>query len=398
MNKKPFREHHLIQLLTAYGEQNLPLDLHVSYYFRDNKALGSNDRAELAELVYGIIRWKALLDFLSPGPFSWETRIDTFKRINPLDYLDKDDIPLNIRVSFPKVLFDLIVDSHGIDKATDLCLISNQQAPTTVRINPLKTSRDAMLKRWNQIYDISPCSFAPNGIVFHKKIAFFGLPEFKEGLFEVQDEGSQLLAELMQVKKGQQVMDYCSGSGGKTLAFAHRMGGTGQIYLHDIRERALQESRIRLRRAGIQNAQVVQSDDSKLKKLKKQMDWVLVDAPCTGTGTMRRNPDMKWNFDAETLERLIGQQRMIFEKALSYLKPEGKIVYATCSILKQENDFQLEHFKKTYQLECDGLPFQSLPSTGGMDGFYGVVLKRTIEKNKSLLYKQGDKLLEEISL
>jgi len=112
------------------------------------------------------------------------------------------------------------------------------------------------------------------------------------------------------------------------------------------------------------------------QKLKKKMDWVLVDAPCSGTGTLRRNPDMKWKFESQMLTRLVGQQRMIFEKALSFSKPGGYIVYATCSILKQENQQQLEHFLATYPVQLEGEPFQTLPTRGGMDGFFGVVLKR----------------------
>jgi 16S rRNA C967 or C1407 C5-methylase (RsmB/RsmF family) len=223
---------------------------------------------------------------------------------------------------------------------------------------------------------VVPTSTSPLGITFQKKINFFELPEFKEGLFEVQDEGSQLLAFLVKAKPGQQVLDYCAGSGGKTLAFAPSMQNKGQIFLHDVRPKALLECRKRLRRAGIQNAQTVAHDSPKLSKLKKKMDWVLVDAPCTGTGTLRRNPDMKWKFSQEILSRLIGQQRMIFEKALSYMRPEGRIVYATCSILQEENQEQIEHFLKTYSLELEGETFQTFPALGGMDGFFGAILKK----------------------
>ncbi|HEY4832902.1 MAG TPA: RsmB/NOP family class I SAM-dependent RNA methyltransferase, partial [Waddliaceae bacterium] len=246
--------------------------------------------------------------------------------------------------------------------------------PTTVRVNTLKITRDEMLVKWQKEYDVSPCKLAPHGIIFHKKIALFALPEFKEGLFEVQDEGSQLAAELVRVEKGQQVMDYCAGSGGKALAFAPRMQHSGQIYLHDIRASILQECRRRLRRAGIQNAQIAINEDAKLKKLKKRMHWVLVDIPCSGTGTMRRNVDSKWKFTSDVLNRLLGQQRLIFEKALSYLCPGGRIVYVTCSILSSENQEQVHYFMKTYNLEMEGLPFQSLPSEEGMDGFFGVTL------------------------
>ena len=373
----PFREHHLLNLLDAYDQQSLPLDLFISVYFRNNKALGSKDRGYIAESLYAMVRWKGLIDYLCEKPITWEKRWNFFSKTTLNDHQDDVNIPQYVRCSFPEVLFNLLVATHGLEKTIELCRICNRAAPTTVRINTLKTTRDAMLERWKESYEVSPCLVSNEGIIFHKKISFFGLPEFKEGLFEIQDEGSQLLAKLVDAKPGQQIMDYCSGSGGKALAFAPEMKNSGQIFLHDIRPFALQESSKRLRRAGIQNAQIVQADNiEKLKKLKKKMQWVLVDAPCTGTGTMRRNPDMKWKFTEETLPRLLGQQRMIFEKALSFMHPEGRIVYATCSILNEENQVQADHFIKTYDLEMEGQPFQSLPSVGGMDGFYGIILKK----------------------
>lgn len=376
MTQLPFREHHLLALLQAYQSQTLPLDLFISHYFRDHKALGSKDRGFIADTVYALIRWQGLLDYLLPGESSWEKRYRTFQETDFTELKSRTDLPPSIRVSFPKVLYDLIEQSYGEEKAIELCLISNTPAPTTIRANAIKTSRDKLLADWKDCYDISPTLLSENGILFHKKINFFGLSEFKAGLFEIQDEGSQLLADLVQAKPGQQVMDYCAGSGGKTLAFAPRMQHKGQIHLHDIRPFALQEARKRLKRAGIQNSQIHQPDSPYLNKLKKKMDWILVDAPCTGTGTLRRNPDMKWRFDEQTLTRLIGQQRTIFEKALSFLRPDGRIIYATCSLLRDENQHQLDHFLKTYPLEVEGDYFHSLPSLGGMDGFFGVVLKR----------------------
>lgn len=377
MPQRPYREHHFLTLLEAYDQQQLPLDLFMSHYFRDNKAIGSKDRGVIADTVYGMMRWKSLLDYLAPPPVTWESRFSIYSSTTLKSLINNENIPIHIRYSFPQFLFDLILKSHG-DNGKSLCLQSNTTAPTTIRINPLKTTRAAMLERWQDQFQIVPCKHSELGITFLKKINFFGLPEFQEGLFEVQDEGSQLLSNLVQVEPGQQVMDYCSGSGGKTLAFAYRMQGKGQIFLHDIRPFALMEARKRLKRAGIQNAQIVQSDnEEKLKKLKKKMDWVLVDAPCTGTGTLRRNPDMKWKLTEETLPRIVGQQRTIFEKALSFLKPQGHIVYCTCSILKEENEEQMDHFIKTYNLEIEGTPFQSLPSEGSMDGFFGVILKRS---------------------
>lgn len=379
MKKRPFQEHHLFQLLKTYDEGSLPLDRCISVYFRAHKALGSKDRAVITNSIYGMVRWQGLLDYLSHKPVNWETRFETYQRVNPESYQDRKNIPQPIRLSFPKELYALIVESHGLEKAHELCLISNQPAPTTVRINVAKTTREEMLERWRPLYKISPCKFAKNGIIFHKKINFYGLPEFKQGLFEVQDEGSQLLADLIDVKPDQQVMDYCAGSGGKTLAFAPKMQSSGQVYLHDIRPHILIEARRRLRRAGIQNGQTIESDHPKLKKLKKRMDWVLVDAPCTGTGTLRRNPEMKWKFTQSMLTRLLGQQRMIFEKALSYVRPGGRIVYGTCSLFKSENQDQIKHFLDTYPLQREEKCFESLPTQGGMDGFFGVVLKSTAE-------------------
>jgi len=203
---------------------------------------------------------------------------------------------------------------------------------------------------------------------------FFATEEFKQGLFEIQDEGSQLIALLVGAQPKQQVFDYCAGAGGKTLAFAPNMHSQGQIYLHDIRAHALLQARKRLKRAGIQNAQIINDDSPKLPKLKKKMDWVLVDAPCSGSGTLRRNPDMKWKFDDAMITRLVGEQRKIFERALSFMSPEGRIVYATCSIFPEENQNQIDHFVKTYNLKIEGKPFISLPKLNGMDGFFAAVL------------------------
>lgn len=376
MAKIPFREHHLFQLLNSYDQQTLPLDLFISFYFRDNKSLGSKDRGFVAEAVYTLIRWKGLLDYFCDEAFrTWESRYEILQTIDFAKVQTDATIPQHIRLSFPEELYDLIIDSHGEEKGKEICFASNYPAPTTVRANALKTTREDLLERWKSVYDVIPCSQAPYGIIFRKKTHFFSLPEFAEGLFEVQDEGSQLLANLVQVLPGQAVMDYCAGSGGKTLAFAPFMQRTGQIFLHDIRPHALLEARKRLKRAGIQNAQVVNDNSENLKKLKKKMDWVLVDAPCTGTGTLRRNPDMKWKFDVAAYKRLISQQRVIFEKALSFLKPTGQIIYATCSLLQNENQKQVEHFLKTYSLELVHEPFQSMPSQGGMDGFYGATFR-----------------------
>lgn len=373
----PFRQHHILSILEGYDKQSLPLDLFLKDYFRLHKALGSKDRAYVADTTCALVRWKGLLDFLCGENPDWQQRLNIFFDPSFEKSKQNKNLPDNVRLSFPKPLFDCLVSSHGFQKACEICEISNEPAPTTVRINALKTTRDEMLARWKGIYEIQPCTYSENGIIFKKRMNFSSMPEFQEGLFEVQDEGSQLLAELVKAKPGDLVMDYCAGSGGKTLAFAPKMQNKGQIYLHDIREYILQEARKRLRKAGIQNAQIIHYDDQKLKKLKKNMDWVLVDVPCSGTGTLRRNPDMKWKFEPSKIPQIQGQQRMIFEKALSFMKPTGFIVYSTCSLLNEENHAQINHFMKTYHLSLAENIFESLPKRQGMDGFFGAVLKRS---------------------
>lgn len=375
MKKIPFREYHLLRFFDFHDCEPAPLDLCIHRYFKSNKALGSKDRAWITETVYGIERWRLLIDYLTKKPRNWENRLATWKNLNPALYRNNDSIPLHIRYSFSEFLFSILVNDFGLEKALPLCWNCNFPAPTTIRVNTLKTNRQSLLEKWKKNFEVSECSISSAGIRFHKKINFFQLPEFKSGLFEVQDEGSQILAQLVEAKPGQHVLDYCSGSGGKTLAFAPRMNGQGQIYLHDIRPHILVEAKKRLKRAGIENSQILQPNDPKLSKLKKKFDYVLVDAPCSGTGTLRRNPDMKRKLTEAMLNRFVGRQRKIFEKALSFVKPGGRIVYGTCSILKKENEQQIEHFLKTYPIELTGQSFQSFPEIDQMDGLFGVCFK-----------------------
>jgi 16S rRNA (cytosine967-C5)-methyltransferase len=371
----PFRDYHLLSLLEGFENSKLPLDLFISLYFKDHKALGSKDRAYISDTVYALIRHLGLIDQLVATP-SWSLRLDCYKKLEPIEEKNFPSLPLHHQVSYPKNLFDLICKNYGIDQAISLCKICNTKAPTTVRVNTLKIDRDSLLQKWQNEYKVIPCSQAKNGITFLEKIHFFSLPEFKLGYFEIQDEASQLVSELLDIQEGDLVLDYCAGAGGKSLAIAPYMRGSGQLFLHDIRKKALLDAKERLKRAGVQNYQILFNDEEqKQKKLKKKINKIFVDAPCSGTGTLRRNPDMKWRFKEEDLKSLIGEQRNIFEKALSFLAPKGLIVYATCSLLNEENEEQTAHFAKTYNLEVVKT-FKSLPSIGGMDGFYAACFKK----------------------
>lgn len=372
--KVPFREHHLFQLLQLYRENTLPLDVVIHEYFRSHRSLGSKDRKVIAEAAVNMIRWQGLIDALSSDS-DWESRYQSFLTLQKNDFKgDFSHLPPHVRASFPKTLFNKLKAQYGEEEAIRIAQNSNQRAPLFIRSNRLKISRDQLLDSLiDQGYPVSKTEHSKEGIVFERHVHFSDMAEFQSGLFEVQDEGSQLLAFLVKAKPGDQVMDYCAGSGGKTLAFAPQMKGKGQIYLHDIRTSKLQDAKKRMKRAGVQNFQLAPLDHSRLKK---QMDWVLVDAPCSGTGTLRRNPDMRWRFTDNLLQELVSKQRVIFEKALSLVKPGGSIVYGTCSLLAEENEKQTEHFLKTYPLEIQGAPLKTLPEPGEMDGFYGVVFNR----------------------
>lgn len=377
MSTIPFRTYHLMQIMHRYAEGGIPLDRLLYRYLREHAAIGAQDRRDISAQAYHYVKHVRLIDALTQPPKTLDRLLATVAHLPTKEALDAMQLPLPVRYSVPDVLWNLIMNAYGEEKAIAIADAWNGEAPTTIRANLAKISREALIERLSSL-GAQPCQEAPAGIVFPKRLPLFGLPEFREGLFEMQDEASQLVSELMAVSPGDQVMDFCAGSGGKTLGFASRMQGKGQIYLHDIRPAALIEARQRLKRAGIQNSQLLFPDSPQLKKCYQKMDWVLVDAPCSGTGTYRRNPDMKHTFTMEALTRLRSQQRVIFEKALSTVKPGGHIVYATCSVLPEENEEQLAHFLHTYPVILKPNRVQTLPTHGGMDGFFAVVLQKQI--------------------
>lgn len=361
----PFCDHHIIAFLKEFEKGSKPLDLSLSEYLRAHKSIGSHDRKTIGETLYGMARWKTLIDYFCSAK---EDRLSCYRSLNIEECQKNLSIPEPIRCAVPDFLFKRLKETYGSEKTFELCRILNSPAPTTIRANLAKTTREDLLK----IFPTGiPCQQAPAGIQFNQRMPLFAMPEFKAGLFEVQDEGSQLVAQLVDAKPGQHILDYCSGSGGKTLGFAPAMKGSGQIYLHDIRPWVLLEARKRMKRAGVQNFQWLNP-----KMHKKKMDWVLTDAPCSGTGTLRRNPDAKWKIDAPMIERLIEEQRAIVKEALAYLKPDGRLVYATCSILPEENQTQVAYFLKHHPLVLEK-ELSLMPVDGGTDGFFAAVFKKT---------------------
>ena len=369
--KQSFTDHHIHQFLKLFREAKTPLDLSLSNYFRSNKSLGSKDRRTIGDTLYGMTRWKSLIDYFSP-----RDPVAFYQEINWDDIFKDPMIPEDVKLALPEFLYIRFCAHFGKEKTEVLGKILNETAPTTIRINPLKTTREHLLNLWKEKFSISPCLTAPHGITFQKREPLFSLLEFKEGLFEIQDEGSQLIGEQILVNPGDTILDYCSGSGGKTLGFAYRTQGKGQIYLHDIRESALLEAKKRLKRAGIQNAQCLEPNHKQLSRLPQKCDWVLLDLPCSGSGTLRRNPDQKWKIDATMVEHLVHTQRSIVKEALKYVKPGGRLVYATCSILPEENEFQVDYILKNFPLTLENEPLALLPQSGGMDGFFSAIFRK----------------------
>ncbi len=372
---KPFREYHLLQLFNQL-DSSCPLDLAISKYFRAHKALGSKDRKFIAETSYKMIRWLGLIDYFITADKNWESRLESVKQLNLEQALEQQHIPIHIRASFPKVLFTQLVKDFGEAKAFEIGVKSNQRAPLTIRINEQKITREMFLERFKVEWDLTECNHSSTGATLKDHLNLFRSEAFKEGLFEVQDEASQLTAQLVEAKPQQKVLDFCCGSGGKSLAFAPGMKNSGCIFAHDIRLGILKQAKKRFKRAGVQNYQIVEPQSTQLKQLKQNMDWVLVDAPCSGSGTYRRNPDLKWKFSEEMLTSITQQQREIFDEAIQYLKPKGYIVYATCSLLKRENEEQVQFFMEKYKLKLASNPLNSSQELDTMDGFYGAVLCR----------------------
>jgi len=377
-NPFPFRTHHILQILLEWKKSLSPPDKLLYSYFRAHKALGSKDRKAIAQTVFNWVKWEALIEHCNPtAPL--EKKIEWMESEEFLKAQQDKSIPLSTRFTISPYLITLLEKQYGKEEVEEICRICNGQAPTYIRVNPLKIDRSSLKAILEKQFPLEECVSSPYGLKLFKRENLFSSKEFQQGLFEMQDEGSQLIALLCKVKPGDLALDYCAGSGGKSLAFAPFMKNQGQIYLHDIRDYALQEAKKRLKRAGIQNAQLLLSNSPHKEKLKRKMDWVFVDAPCSGSGTFRRNPDGKTKFTEEDLTSLIGKQRTIFEKALSYVKKGGKIIYATCSILQEENEEQVHHFLSTYPVSLVEPPFFTLPKDGEMDGFFAACFQRQEE-------------------
>ena len=378
-----------------------PADAVLRAFFRQHPVLGRRDRGEIAEAVFDVLRNRRLYAHLAQsqaGPL--ESRLLALSRERRDGHLEVPALPFAVRFSLPDWLAETLVADYGAARAEALAVALLEGAALDLRVNALKSDPDAVaaslvaagiearaLPQW------------PGALRVTGKPALERSAAFEAGWCEVQDLGSQLLAALVAPRRGQTVVDLCAGAGGKTLALAAAMRSTGQVYACDVSAPRLLRMRRRLERCGATNVQpmaIAHERDARLERLHARADAVLVDAPCTGTGTLRRNPDLKWRTEPAGLERLVAAQRAILAAAVPLVRPGGSLVYGTCSLLARENDEQVAWFEAQHpdwlrrpagdvllgqgarldpQATADGL-LRLLPDRDGCDGFFAVRWER----------------------
>ncbi|HJV71164.1 RsmB/NOP family class I SAM-dependent RNA methyltransferase [Ideonella sp.] len=365
------------ELLRQVLKFDQPADAVVSAFFRKHRGLGQRERHSLAETTYAVLRQRLLLAHLAQsGSGALERRLaalawqggDTFLRgaLGPQEQkwlaevkaIDVAGLPEKLRHNLPDWLAGLLKNELG-DDFWPLVNALDQPAPLDLRVNTLKAKReDVQAALAAAGIEATPTPYSPWGLRVQGKPALQKLEVFTCGDVEVQDEGSQLLAALLSPKRGEMVVDFCAGAGGKTLALGALMRNTGRLYAFDVSGHRLDALKPRLARSGLSNvypAQIAHERDDRIKRLAGKIDRVLVDAPCSGLGTLRRNPDLKWRQSPKSLEELGAKQRDILASAARLLKPGGRLVYATCSLLRSENEAVAADFSAAHP-EFEPLP------------------------------------------
>jgi len=343
-----------------------PADAIVSRFFRDNRGLGPRERATMAETVYTVLRKKLLFDHLAPsgsgpkerrlailgfyGPGDFLRSALSEQETNWLDQCEKvspNDLMERHRHNLPEWLVQPLKDQLGAE-FWPMVETLNLGAGLDLRVNTFKAKRADVQKELAKAgIKAVNTPYSPWGLRIAGKPALNKNEAFMRGDFEVQDEGSQLLSMLLDAKRGEMVVDFCAGAGGKTLAIGAAMRSTGRLYAFDTSAHRLDAFKSRLKRSGLSNvhpAAIAHERDDRVKRLTGKMDRVLVDAPCTGLGTLRRNPDLKWRQNLQAVEEMAVKQAAILQSASRMLKSGGRLVYATCSVLPQENEAIAEAF------------------------------------------------------
>ncbi len=393
-----------------------PADAVVSRYFRTNRELGHADRAFVAETVFAVLRRGRSLEARCAGKLSDRnlllaalavTRGWSQRELAPVlknseeawlaaakAMLDSDFSPA-VRCDLPDWLYAALEAQFGADEVYLLAQVLNQPAPLDLRVNTVKMTREALLERLAADGIAGqPGTLSPVAVRLRDKPALAKHPLFLEGAFEVQDEGSQLLGYLLEPKRGEMVVDLCAGAGGKTLLLGALMKNTGRLYAFDVSDKRLVKLKPRLARSGLSNVHPARIDherDTKIKRLAGKIHRVLVDAPCSGLGTLRRNPDLKWRQNENSVAELTVKQAAILDAAAKLVRPGGRVVYATCSLLAAENEKIIEAFLASHPdfalipastvlakqgIVVEGEMLRLLPHQHHTDGFFAAVLDK----------------------
>jgi 16S rRNA (cytosine967-C5)-methyltransferase len=413
-----------IDLLALIEADPRPADAIANHFFRTRRFIGGGDRRAVSALVWGVLRarrhlgwWldfchapqtprlllaaqaifsgqtphKVAMAFTSgrygPPPLSPE-EMAVLERLETRT-LEHPNMPEPVKYEIPDWILPKLRAQFGPTLGDEMAAM-NEPAPLDMRVNLLKCTREeAIAALAREGLKAEPARYSPWGLRLKNRQAVTGAKAFQDGLVEIQDEGSQLIALAVEAEPGMRVADYCAGAGGKTLAIAMAMQNKGHIVACDVSEPRLEGAIKRLRRAGVHNAErhLLTPGDKWVKRQAQRFDRVLVDAPCTGTGTWRRNPDARTRLTETDLAELLQKQAEILDQAQKLVKPGGKLVYATCSLLNDENEAQLEAFLartpgfRMVPLGAPdalrGAPYLRLsPKANGTDGFFASVLVR----------------------
>jgi len=383
-----------------------PADQCLSRYFRSHRDLGQQERAFVAETVFAVLRRKRSLEAAAGSAEPRALLAAALVRIQGLsvralqDLFDQDllrklrdvrthELPAAVRADLPDWLWERLAQQHGEDEALRIAQGLLNPAPLDLRVNLARIERSAaQAKLADDEIEANPTPYSHAGLRLAGKPAINRHRLFTDGMVEVQDEGSQLLAWLLAPRRGEMIADYCAGAGGKTLALSMLMRGSGRVYAMDISAKRLAALAPRAARAGVTNvhALVLGEEDARARRLAGKLERVLVDAPCSGFGTLRRNPDLKWRHGPLAIAELAAKQRRILDAAARLLKPGGRLVYATCSILRDENDAVADDFQArnadfrsiscaellaAQRISLDtGERLRLLPHLHGTDGFF----------------------------
>ena len=394
-----------------------PADAALSAFFRGHPKIGQRDRAAIADSVYAALRRRRLLEAVvgavSPRRLalaSWALLLGaSLRELEPLLRGEEQqwlaaakreavaEQPFGVQCELPDWVIEKLRRRFTDPALLDLARGLAQTASLDLRVNTMRMEREAAMKKLSE--DRIPASatpYSPDGLRLEGRPPINRHPLFLQGCVEVQDEGSQLLCHLVAPRRGEMVVDFCAGAGGKTLALGALMRSTGRLYAFDISPKRLAGLKPRLARSGLSNVhpqRIEGAGDARVKRLAGKIDRVLVDAPCSGLGTLRRNPDMKWRQDPADVAELVAKQHTLLAAAARLVKPGGRLVYATCSILEEENraiaedflavhaQFRLVPASRALENARIGLNmgdyFEVWPHLHGTDGFFGVVFERS---------------------